>query len=361
VDDVIGYDFLNKSNQPFDDHGHGTQIAGIITGQSTNNILPNSSTYDSVAIVPIKYTDKAGRGSIFHATCGIYYASDYWSANAADSNRVKVVNASWGYYGEPNPTLRKAMDYAADNCGMLFVCAAGNSGLDNDTIAHYPSNFWMDNVISVAALSSAAVNNLAAYSNYGLLSVDIAAVGDVETTEAGGGTVAVQGTSFATAQVSRAAALLFHQYPDATYYAVKYALVRGVDTLQSNDSIKIQSRGRLNLAKSMTVLDSLSLRAVCSNALFLDVPQVGSVATNSSVSIYPNPFSNRLQVEILNVEEDVVDLRLLSIEGALLWQYQLPAGQNSTTIPVEMLSPGMYILQIQGKTLRTTEKIVKFE
>ena len=37
------------------------------------------------------------------------------------------------------------------NAGMLFVAAAGNSGLNNDTYPQYPSSYNLDNIIAVAA------------------------------------------------------------------------------------------------------------------------------------------------------------------------------------------------------------------
>ena len=40
VDDVRGWDFVNDDNDPMDDHGHGTHVAGTIGAVGNNQIRP---------------------------------------------------------------------------------------------------------------------------------------------------------------------------------------------------------------------------------------------------------------------------------------------------------------------------------
>ena len=176
-DNGWGYNFLGKNNSAYDDLGHGTAIAGIIGGFSDYNISQNTGSYDSLALVSLKFTDKEGNGTLYHAACALFHAAQYVDPIAGDSAKIRVVNASWGYYGEPSPSLESAIDYAGSNCGMLIVTSAGNDGVDNDSEAHYPSNFENDNIITVAAVTASGLT-LDSYSNYGAQSVDIAARGD---------------------------------------------------------------------------------------------------------------------------------------------------------------------------------------
>jgi subtilisin family serine protease len=82
-----------------------------------------------------------------------------------------IINNSWGssFYVQ---SLKDAID-ASD---AVVVCAAGNSGWNTDTfIPHYPSGFTSANIISVAA--SDQDDDPAYFSNYGVVSVDVAAPG----------------------------------------------------------------------------------------------------------------------------------------------------------------------------------------
>ena len=283
VDDANGYNFLEDSNSPYDDHGHGSNVAGIVGGLALGTVNQNSSTYDSLAILPLKFTNKQGDGTCFHAACALRYAADYTSNNG---DIVRVVNASWGYYGEENYTLKEQLRYAADNCDLLFVTSAGNDGTNNDTIPHYPSNFDLDNIIVVAAHDSALTNNLSSYSNFGPQTVDIVARGQFTTTKATvlnlSETEIATGTSFATAEVSRAVGLLFHEFPNASYRAVKAALMDAAITLNSSDSTKIKSKGRLDYTAARLALLANANRTACMPSLDIKLRLEGAIDTTTT-------------------------------------------------------------------------------
>jgi subtilisin family serine protease len=63
-----------------------------------------------------------------------------------------VLSNSWGG-GDFSQALLDAIN-AANQADMLFVAAAGNSGMNNDLFAHYPSSYAADNVIGVAATNT---------------------------------------------------------------------------------------------------------------------------------------------------------------------------------------------------------------
>lgn len=271
IDDHWGYNFLGDDNIPLDEQGHGTFVAGIVAGLSTPNVDPTVNT--DIALLPIKYTDGSGQGTTFDAACAIRYAAN---------QGAKVINASWGYQGESCVTLAKAIEYAGENCGTLFVSSAGNSGSDNDAITHYPSGYPLDNVIAVAALDAAGTN-LASYSNFGATRVDLAAVGsNINSTRPYNGTglkytlTSQDGTSFAAAQVSRAAALLFAEYPTSSYRAVKDAILGSVAALPAADAAKLKTGGKLDLAAARTRLAGNALRASCDPVINISVNLEGA-------------------------------------------------------------------------------------
>jgi len=121
-DDVLGYNFLDNNNVAYDDEGHGTAVAGIAAGIGTPAL---SATDPSVALLPVKFTNRFGQGTTFEAACAIYYAVDYHrnrGTGVRDDDSVRVINASWGYRGEFSYVLNDAISYAGRRCGVLFVC-----------------------------------------------------------------------------------------------------------------------------------------------------------------------------------------------------------------------------------------------
>ncbi len=154
---VAGYDFVNNDNDPTDDQGHGSHVAGTVA-QSTNNSIGCTGVAYNAKIMPLKVLSAQGTGTNSDIADSIYWAAD----NGAD-----VINLSLG--GSSSSTiLENAINYAW-NKGVVIVCAAGN---DNVSTPFYPAAYA--NCISVSATDYN--DNRASYSNYGT-TIDIAAPG----------------------------------------------------------------------------------------------------------------------------------------------------------------------------------------
>ena len=192
IDNAWGWNYLDRDNITYDDHGHGTAVAGVLGGYNPGNLAANNTAQDRLAFVPYKYTNAEGKGTVFNAACALRHAADYGDTLQNGSvNRVRVINASWGYYGEPCIVLENSIIYSGRNCNMLVVTSAGNDGVNTqiDPFKHWPSNspftadstiLVRDNVIAVAALDSTDNNILATYSNYSPIHIDLAAPGTVQ-------------------------------------------------------------------------------------------------------------------------------------------------------------------------------------
>ncbi len=202
IDDIRGYNFVAYSNDPRDDHGHGTAIAGIIAAVG-NNETDIAGLCWTARIMPVKVLGAGGDGTAADAVPAIYYAV----TNGAD-----IISGSWGG-AEGSNALRDAIAYAHDE-GVVVVAAAGNNGSGEP---YYPAAY--PEVISVAATDS---DDQRWYlSNYGDW-VDIAAPGrDIVSLRATlpsqatrtGVVTRMSGTSLAAPHVSGTCALLLAANP----------------------------------------------------------------------------------------------------------------------------------------------------
>jgi thermitase len=201
VDDVHGYNAILNSGNPFDDHAHGTHCAGTI-GAVGNNGIGITGVAWKVKIMALKFLAANGSGSDVNAIKTINYAVNMRNVGG----NLKVLNNSWGGSGY-NPALKQAIE-AANDVGILFVVAAGNSNLNNDASPTYPAGYDVPNVISVAAISQNG--NRASFSNYGANTVHLAAPGvGILSTIPGGGYASYNGTSMAAPHVSGVGVLAY--------------------------------------------------------------------------------------------------------------------------------------------------------
>jgi serine protease len=163
-----GYDFANKDQDPTDDQGHGTHVAGTIA-QSTNNNLGVAGVAYNAHLLPVKVLGANGQGSYEGIIQGIYFAVD---------QGAKVINMSLaGRAG--SQALQEAVQHAHEK-GVVVVAAAGNS----NSAVEFPAAYD-DYVIAVG--SSRFDNGRAPYSNFGPQIDIVAPGGDVGIDQNGDG------------------------------------------------------------------------------------------------------------------------------------------------------------------------------
>ena len=244
VDDICGWDFFASDNNPSDDYGHGTHVAGTIGATANNGIGVAGVAWD-VQLMPVKFLGSGGSGSVSQFIAALNYSV---------AKGAKISNNSWSGAGY-STVLRDAIDYARSR-GQVFVAAAGNFGSNNDTQPTYPATFGLDNIIAVAATDRN--DNLASFSDYGARTVQIAAPGvDILSTTPGGGYGVMSGTSMATPQVSGVVALVWGQHPDWSYKQVIDRVLGSADKLSSLSG-KTVTGGRVNAAAAVAPTASIS-------------------------------------------------------------------------------------------------------
>lgn len=240
--DLHGFDANTDAADPMDDNGHGTHCAGIIGAEGNNNEGIAGINWN-VQIMPLKFMGRGGFGTTANAIEAINYAIDRKQKGV----NVRVINASWGSTSK-SKALEDAIRAAGEQ-GILFVAAAGNATTDNDKRPHYPSNYNLPNVISVAATDKN--DNLASFSNFGAKTVHIAAPGkDIHSTWLGNSYREASGTSMASPYVAGVAALILASEPNLSIEKLRERLLASVDKIDSLAG-KVENGGRLNAAKAL--------------------------------------------------------------------------------------------------------------
>ncbi len=238
---------------PADDHGHGTMVAGII-GASGDNGIGVVGVCWNVSLVSLKTFNSDGYG----------YSSNVMRAiNYADSQEIPIINLSAGWYDDDNhanddddnyvTASEMYYDYALGTViGLysgLFICSAGNSAQDNDQNVHAPSNYSLNNMITVGSTTSS--DSKSWFSNYGKTKVDIFAPGsEIYTTTFDGEYGDDSGTSLSAPYVAGVAALLLSMDSSLTTAELKEAILSSVDVISGLDDYCVTG-GRLNAYKAL--------------------------------------------------------------------------------------------------------------
>ena len=158
VDDVIGWDFVNGDNHPWDYDGHGTFVTGLIAATWSNG-AGIAGINPAVRIMVLRALNDFGHTRASYIAEAIVYAAD---------NGARVINVSVGGQGTPQ-MARHAVEYAVSK-GVLIVTSAGNDGVELKDYALA----GLDGVITVGA--SDHEDNRIVFSNWGS-AVDIVAPG----------------------------------------------------------------------------------------------------------------------------------------------------------------------------------------
>jgi subtilisin family serine protease len=268
-DDLIGWNFVNNTNNPMDDYWHGTHTSGTIAASGDDGTGVVGVNWSS-SIMPLKFLGSSGYGFISDAILAVNYAT----MKRTEGANVRVLNNSWGWNGAPDQGLQDAIQ-AAGNAGILFVASAGNMSVNDEVSPHYPASYNLSNVIAVAATDES--DNLAGFSSYGPNSVALAAPGvDILSTFPGDQYAWGSGTSMAAPHVSGVAALAWAVDPAATVKQIHEALLAGVDPDPALTGLTI-SGGRLN---ARGTLDALQPTVVST-----------SIAAGSVVTAPPTDFT----------------------------------------------------------------------
>lgn len=301
-DKVIGgYDYVNDDNNPIDDEGHGTHVAGII---ASTNITQRGIAYDA-RIAAVKVLDSSGNGNDADLIAGIEWCNTY-----AETLNITVISMSLGSaslyssHCDSNDPLVAAAVKNSIQKNISVIAATGNDG--SKTSIGSPA--CIKNVTSVGMTYDAdvghicwgggscpggntcddvttAVDKIVCASNKNSITDLFAPGAMINSLKLNGGLDELGGTSMATPMVAGAFALI-HQY---------IKLAQGRDALPSeiqdylNDTgTQITDTGETDLTFSrINILKALqSLDTTPANISFIfPTPANNTITYNNTLTI----------------------------------------------------------------------------
>jgi serine protease AprX len=281
-------DFVNGDGEPYDDYGHGTHVAGIISGSGRDSDGLRRGIAPGAHLIVLKALDTTGNGY----TSTVIAAIDYAIAHRTTYN-IRVINLSVAagvYESYLKDPLTLAAKRAVD-AGIVVVAAAGNNGRRAGGEAEYggiasPGNApW---VLTVGAANpmgtpDRADDVVAGFSSRGPSAIDRSAKPDLvapgvgiestaepssalyaanPTSRLWGTTPTVSepylrltGTSMSAPVVTAAVALMLQANPSLTPNAVKAILQYTAETRSGVDHLTqgagfLNARGAVQLARA---------------------------------------------------------------------------------------------------------------
>ena len=328
-----GYDFVNEDDDPYDDQGHGTHVAGITAAQptitSTNQQITGIASNSSV--FAYKVLDENGEGYTSWFLSAFERAMDpNQDGNFSDHHDIISISA-----GNPDGSVSDLMSTAATqavNAGITVIAAAGNNGPTMNTIS---SPAIAKQVIAVGA--SIENTRIAPYSSRGtffedMIKPDIIAPGhQIISTWPNNQYETLSGTSMATPYVTGIVACLLEQNPTITPNKIQQLLhnhaiskgynasIEGYGFISTNQPFNTQIPLDINLS----IIQPIDEKYVHIN---LSLPQL--------------PTQTPVTIKLCSVIQEY------TFEKVTI-QQQIDSAHTIIQIPTKNLSTGWYLLEIK--------------
>ena len=340
IDDINGWDFANNDNNPTDDHGHGTNVAGIALASGNNNIGYAGMNWNSKIMI-CKILDNNNNGFYSWWAEAIYYAVD---------NGASVINMSVGGNGS-STLLEDAINYAYIN-NVPVVVSTGNQ----NSVIQYPAKYT--NAFAIGSTNSDDTRSVPFFwsptsgSNYGA-ELDFVAPGNyiygLNYASNTNYNTYWGGTSQAAPHVAGLISLLLSVDNNLTITEIRTILEASSEDQvgDSNDTSgwdQYYGHGRINAFQALTH-PTLSVNAFEN--------------TDKQILIYPNPIISGSNLKILNLISGAHVITIYNIIGQNLYSKKYTT-DNLTTISLPQLNTGTYLLKISNnsKNISIVKKLI---
>ena len=235
---VAFHDFVYHREEPYDDSGHGTHVAGCLAGSGKLSGGKYCGIAPACNLIVGKILNKKGEGNIDHMIAAVHWILD----NQKNFN-IKILNISIGFEEQILAAKVNGLIELLEKVwgkGILIIAAAGNKGPKVNSLSPLGAS---KNILTVGCHDldyfKEGITLCETYSGrgpsiYSLKKPDLVAPGTNIVSTCSKcrkkGTYftdvyeAKSGTSFATPLVSGAAALLLEKEPSMTAEEIKYRL-----------------------------------------------------------------------------------------------------------------------------------------
>ena len=366
-----GYDIVNNDDDPMDDKGHGTHVAGIVCGDGTSG--SQTGVAPDATLMCVKTTAADGFGGAVNIAGGMEWAVEHG---------CDLINLSQGMAGAgitDKEIFRRTCESILD-AGIIALVCAGNEGYSILQMAYpIPNNVRVpgscpppyldpDQMVNPGGLSCVVsvgavdYNDAAAeftsqgpvtwqdteFGDYayepgiGLIRPDVCAPGvnikslDYQNTS---GYTYYDGTSQATPCVAGIVALMLQKNPN----------------LMPADICRISEETSLKLTPNKSNITGVgrvdALAAI--NAVEPDAVEENDIAENEFV-VYPNPSHDILFVKTCHGASLQSEYQITNLMGQTIISGQI-ASENQQ-IDVSSLSEGIYFIKIGEVTMKFLKK-----
>lgn len=335
-----GYDFVNRTANPYTGYQHGTQVLSNMGGYADNQLVGTSPDAHYYLFIT---EDISSENPVEESN---------WveALEMADSLGVDVVNTSLGYFEYDNPAysytyadINGQTSFASRGAniafskGMICVNSAGNSGSTSDPYVAVPAD-------AATVLTVGAVNNSEVKANFssigptfdGRIKPDVMAMGVGATVATQSGAIATNnGTSFSGPILAGAVASFWSAFPNKTNAEIIQFVKASADRFAAPNNN--YGYGIPDFQQAYT--------SVLATAVF----------NTKGFVVYPNPAQNQISVTFAQTIS-TAEITLYNNLGQLVLQKKI---RDNEAIALDNLNSGIYIYKITFDSVSETGKLIK--
>ncbi|MBU0765122.1 MAG: S8 family serine peptidase, partial [Bacteroidetes bacterium] len=344
-------DFVDQDTFVLGHHNHGMNVLSIMAA-NLGGMMVGTAPKASYWLLRSEDTDSEYR-----------VEEDNWIAAAefADSIGADIITTSLGYntfddtcqnytYEDLDGNTARitiGADIAASK-GILVVASAGNDGSTSWHYINFPADG--DSVMAVGAVSSdsayASLSSTGPTSD-GRIKPNVMAQGkSTYVAISDTGYYNGSGTSFAAPIISGLAACLWQAHPELTNIQLMEVIEESADQYFSPDSLK-----------------GYGLPDFYQAHLILRILKEQNIHNSDLAIVYPNPFTDRIEIDFYSVDSQEVKIELFDLMGRMIYSNEqpvFPGIRNQLDITgLSSVRQGVYVLRIRADEKAFKYKLIK--